>query len=86
MLTITYSYRNQQNCKYVIMLNYISANMITNNYASRFLCYVFCSWTCSIVTFIVNSAITSCSKIGFMVCLVNKYKYIKLYTMRQLCK
>ena len=41
MLTITYSYRNQQNCKYVIMLNYISANMITNNYASRFLYYVF---------------------------------------------
>ena len=45
-----------------------------------------CSWTCSIVTFIVNSAFTSCSKIGFMVCLVYKYKYIKLYTMRQLCK
>ena len=40
MLTITYFYRNQQNCKYVIMLNYISANMITNNYASRFLYYV----------------------------------------------
>ena len=41
MLTITYFYRNQQNCKYVIMLNYISANMITNKYASRFQYYVF---------------------------------------------
>ena len=81
MLTITYSYRNQQNCKYVIILNYILANMITIN---PILC--FCSWTCSIVTFIVNSDITSCSKLGFMVCLVYKYKYIKLYTMRQLCK
>ena len=86
MLTITYSYRNQQNCKYVIMLNYISANMITNNYASRFLYYVLFMDMYSIVTFIINSAITSCSKIGFMVCLVSKYKYIKLYTMSQLCK
>ena len=85
MLAITYFYRNQQNCKYVIMLNYISANMITNNYASRFLYYVFVhGHSCSIVTFIVNSAITNCNKIGLMVCLVNKYKYIKLYTMRQL--
>ena len=40
MLTITYFYRNQQNCKYVVMLNNISANMITNNYTSRFLYYV----------------------------------------------
>ena len=35
MLAITYY------CKYVTMLNYISANMITNNYTSRFLYYVF---------------------------------------------
>ena len=41
MLTISYCYRNQQNCKYVVMLNYILANMITNNYMSRFLYYVF---------------------------------------------
>ena len=43
MLAITYfyMYRNQQNSKYVTMLNYISANMITNNYTSRFLYYVF---------------------------------------------
>ena len=61
MLTITYSYRSYTKLyNYVKMLYYISANIITNNYT-----YVFVHGHVSIVRCIVNSAITSCSKIRF---------------------
>ena len=63
------------------MLNYISANMITNNYTSRFLYYVFVHGHVATLHLELIQPSRVAAKLGLWFCLVYKYKYIKLYTM-----